>query len=138
MPGTMNVPSARDRGRDALPDAGALTIRFADLRRDDIDVAGGKGSNLGEMKAADLPVPDGFVVTVIAFRRFLEESGVGSRIREELDRLDVDDTGALQRTADTIRELVLGGRAFVRNGRGFGAVLVRRHVRELPERAGRR
>jgi pyruvate, water dikinase len=108
MPGTMNVPGARDTHRDGLGDGATLTIRFAELRRDDIEVAGGKGSNLGEMLAADLPVPDGFVVTVNAFRRFLEDSGVGSRIREEIDRLDVDDTGALQRTAESIRELVLG------------------------------
>jgi pyruvate, water dikinase len=84
-----------------------LTLPFAALRRGDLAAAGGKGANLGEMAAAGLPVPDGFVVTVAAFQHFLAESGTGKSIEGLLDGLDVDDTPALQRTADAIRELVL-------------------------------
>lgn len=40
--------------------------RFTDLTRSDVDEAGGKGANLGEMTNAGLPVPPGFVVTVDA------------------------------------------------------------------------
>ncbi len=36
---------------------------FAALRRGDTLIAGGKGANLGELTAAGIPVPPGFVVT---------------------------------------------------------------------------
>jgi phosphoenolpyruvate synthase/pyruvate phosphate dikinase len=36
--------------------------QFAELHRSDIDQAGGKGANLGELTHADIPVPVGFVV----------------------------------------------------------------------------
>ena len=36
---------------------------FREVGRDDVDMVGGKGANLGEMVQAKFPVPDGFVVT---------------------------------------------------------------------------
>ncbi|RZN62293.1 MAG: hypothetical protein EF811_03140, partial [Methanonatronarchaeia archaeon] len=36
----------------------------------DIELVGGKGASLGELKQAELPVPDAFVVTAETFRRF--------------------------------------------------------------------
>ena len=35
---------------------------FAELSREDVPFAGGKGANLGELTSAGLPVPPGFVV----------------------------------------------------------------------------
>ena len=40
-----------------------------------VEVSGGKGSSLGRMRAAGMPVPPGFVVTADAMRRSLAESG---------------------------------------------------------------
>jgi pyruvate,water dikinase len=73
-----------------------------------VPTAGGKGANLGEMAAAGLPVPAGFVVTVTAFREFLAASGLDERVRDMLERLNVEDTAVLQSTAAAIREFVLG------------------------------
>jgi len=42
---------------------------IADLRLADAGRAGGKGANLGELHAADLPVPPGFVVLCDAYRQ---------------------------------------------------------------------
>ncbi|MFI6498374.1 PEP/pyruvate-binding domain-containing protein [Nonomuraea typhae] len=39
---------------------------LGDFGRDDLDRAGGKGANLGELVRLGLPVPDGFVVTTAA------------------------------------------------------------------------
>ena len=39
-------------------------------------------------------VPDGFATTAEAFRLFLSENGLDSRIKEALDALDVSDTKA--------------------------------------------
>ena len=46
---------------------------FRDIKKEDIPSVGGKGSNLGEMYNADIPIPSGFCVTVEAYKEFLEE-----------------------------------------------------------------
>jgi pyruvate,water dikinase len=83
----------------------AVTL-FADLSRADVDIAGGKGANLGEMTAAGLPVPPGFVVGAPAYAAFCEETGLRERLAAELDGLDVDDTDALAAAAERARALV--------------------------------
>jgi pyruvate,water dikinase len=54
--------------------------RFDDLGRDDVESAGGKGANLGELTGAGLPVPAGFVLTTAAYRAFVTTSGIGDRV----------------------------------------------------------
>ena len=43
---------------------------------------GGKGSSLIEMRAAGLPVPPGFCVSVEGYREFHESAGLGSLVAE--------------------------------------------------------
>jgi len=76
---------------------------FADLRRADIDFAGGKGANLGELTAAGLPVPPGFVVGAPAFAALCAADGLGARIAERLASLDVEDTAALEQASQDLR-----------------------------------
>ena len=47
---------------------GRLIRPLGDLGRDDLETAGGKGANLGELIRAGFPVPPGFVVTTEAYR----------------------------------------------------------------------
>jgi pyruvate,water dikinase len=72
----------------------ALLRRFEDLSRDDVDYAGGKGANLGEMTAAELPVPPGFVVGAPSYALFCDVGGLRDRIEERLSSVDVDDTAS--------------------------------------------
>ncbi len=51
-----------------------------DLGKEDLPLAGGKGANLGEMIAAGLPVPEGFVVLVEAYRKFVAENKLEKEI----------------------------------------------------------
>ncbi|MFL5669077.1 MAG: PEP/pyruvate-binding domain-containing protein, partial [Chloroflexota bacterium] len=44
-----------------------VVVRLADIRAADTETAGGKGANLGELIAAGFPVPDGFVLTTVAY-----------------------------------------------------------------------
>jgi len=55
---------------------------LAELSRIDIDAAGGKGANLGELIRAGLPVPPGFVLTTGAYRAFVWEAGIGDQIQQ--------------------------------------------------------
>ncbi len=58
----------------------ALIRRFDEIGRGDVDVAGGKGANLGELVGGGFPVPPGFVLTTGAYRQFVAESGIGAEI----------------------------------------------------------
>jgi rifampicin phosphotransferase len=54
--------------------------RFDELGRDDIEQAGGKGANLGELTRADLPVPPGFVIITDAYRCYVAEHRLADKI----------------------------------------------------------
>jgi len=90
----MSLPptSARARTLEA-------TRSFEDLRATDVEYAGGKGANLGELCAAGQPVPAGFVVGAPAYAAYCEETGLRSRLAELFRGLDVEDTAALERAA---------------------------------------
>ncbi|MGO9763718.1 MAG: PEP/pyruvate-binding domain-containing protein, partial [Solirubrobacteraceae bacterium] len=89
---------------DASPITDAVRP-FASLRRGDVAYAGGKGANLGELTAAGLPVPDGFVVGAPAYAAFLEQTGLRGRLSALLDSVNVEDTAALQAASAAARDL---------------------------------
>ena len=83
-----------------------LVRSFAQLGREDVQFAGGKGANLGELTSAGLPVPEGFVVGAPAYAAFCAESGLREQLAELLDGVDVEDTAALQAASVAAREMV--------------------------------
>ncbi len=89
----------------AIAPEGAV-LGFAELRRADVDRVGGKGANLGELTAAGLPVPPGFVVSASAYAAFCDGSGLRARIAERLAGVDVEDTAGLDRAAAEIRSTI--------------------------------
>jgi len=78
-----------------------------EIKKEDIPSVGGKGASLGEMTAIGLPVPKAFVVTAQAFRKFLVETGIEETLFRRLERLDVDDNGALESVSRDVQDLVL-------------------------------
>jgi pyruvate, water dikinase len=91
----------------AVEAVAAITIRaFTELGREDVAFAGGKGANLGELTRVGFQVPPGFVVGAPAYAEFVGRSGLRARIAEMLERLDVDDAGALEAAAVEIRSLL--------------------------------
>src|SRR5215204_2409714 len=79
--------------------------QFVELSRDDIDLAGGKGANLGELIRAGLPVRDGFVLTTDAYRDFVDAVEIGASV-QELATNAVE--AELESTAQQIRALFTG------------------------------
>ncbi len=77
------------------------------VRSEDIDSVGGKGASLGEMTAAGLPVPPGFVVTAETYRSFIEETGIAEELFEAVE-VDADDSTALADAEARAEELILG------------------------------
>jgi pyruvate,water dikinase len=79
---------------------------FQELRVTDVGVAGGKGANLGELTAAGLPVPPGFVITADAYAEALDAGGVRADLRDEAAHADIDDPAALQSSVERMQMLV--------------------------------
>ena len=80
---------------------------FSELSKEDVPLVGGKGANLGEMYNAKMPVPPGFVVTSVAFKTFIESTGIDKQIFSTLKNLDVENNEALQQASNKVSELVL-------------------------------
>ncbi|MEW5808781.1 MAG: phosphoenolpyruvate synthase [Actinomycetota bacterium] len=82
---------------------GISTLRIADAEE-----AGGKGANMGEMVAAALPVPPGFVLLRDCYRDSMRAGGVDAELsalhREALET--VADTGALTERCERMQGLV--------------------------------
>ena len=74
----------------------SMVMDFEEIRKDDVMVAGGKGANLGEMSAAGIAVPDGFVITADAYRAFLKETGLEEVFENELKKAGKDEAGLLE------------------------------------------
>lgn len=67
-----------------------FVMKLKDVGREDLARAGGKGANLGEMVRAGLPVPEGFVLLVDAYHRYVEENSLGNEIARLLTGSDSD------------------------------------------------
>ncbi|MFW6236093.1 MAG: PEP/pyruvate-binding domain-containing protein, partial [Desulfovibrionales bacterium] len=67
---------------------------FDSLDSGDVGIVGGKNASLGEMvgslKEEGIRVPDGFATTAEAYWNFLQENGLDTSIREELEKLEKD------------------------------------------------
>ncbi|MBF6328129.1 PEP/pyruvate-binding domain-containing protein [Nocardia transvalensis] len=69
-------------------------------------VAGGKGSSLARLAAADLPVPPGFHVTTSAYRRFVADDGLHERILAAARQAEPDRPETWDSVAEAIADLI--------------------------------
>ena len=81
-------------------------VWFEDLTIADAGIAGGKGANLGELTAAGLPVPPGFVVPADAYLAAIDAAGTRDKLQAILADLDADDDAALARASELARSLI--------------------------------
>ncbi len=79
---------------------------FEELKKEDVDIAGGKGANLGELTQAGIPVPPGFVITSATYQKFMDETGITQEIMDILDALDVNNNKELQESALKIKKII--------------------------------
>jgi len=85
-----------------------LVIWFENLRKSDIPSVGGKNANLGEMINAGIPVPPGFAITAYAYKKFIEETGISTKIYEIINRTITNPSDPKQHeiASKKIRELI--------------------------------
>ncbi|MEZ0248593.1 MAG: phosphoenolpyruvate synthase [Thermoproteus sp.] len=82
-----------------------LVVWLHEVSRKDHNLVGGKGANLGEI-AKLARVPPGFVVTTEAFRRFIESTGIKSKILELLGAVKGGSPDDYENASARIRGLI--------------------------------
>ncbi len=89
----------------------SYVVPFQQLGIHDVPSVGGKNASLGEMiqhlTQAGVRVPGGFATTADAYRDFLAQGGLSTRINAELDKLNVEDVTALAECGKKIRQWIM-------------------------------
>ncbi|MDI9365889.1 MAG: phosphoenolpyruvate synthase [Flavobacterium sp.] len=80
----------------------------------DIEIVGGKNASLGEMiqylSALGVNIPNGFVITVDAYRQFITYNGLESTIKHIINTINYDNIESLRRGGSQVRLLIRNGR----------------------------
>lgn len=85
-----------------------LVIPVDELNRDALDLAGSKMANLGELKhALGIKVPDGFVVTSEAYRRFLVNNDLICEINRLIQKTAAETIDSFFALSSSIQQLIL-------------------------------
>jgi pyruvate, water dikinase len=92
-------------------DMAPFIIPFSQILNKDVAQVGGKNASLGEMlhhlSPLGIRIPDGFATTANAFRYFLQQNNLVSKLEELLDSLDKTSLENLSEIGKSCRELVL-------------------------------
>ncbi|HEY9294437.1 MAG TPA: PEP/pyruvate-binding domain-containing protein [Microlunatus sp.] len=83
----------------------AVIRPFESIVSTDIEAAGGKGANLGELTRAGLPVPPGFVITTEGYGSFVRRTEIQDLIIAASGRVVGDDQESAESAAAEIAEL---------------------------------
>jgi pyruvate,water dikinase len=84
-------------------------IPISRLDKSNLDVAGGKGSNLGELARLDLPVPAGFVISTSAYVSFVEANELQEAILDRAAAVVVGDPLSAEAASKAIQILFQDG-----------------------------
>ena len=91
----------------ALP-ASNLVIGLEDIRDDIYRMVGAKAANLASInRGLGLAVPPGFVVTSLAFERFLRVNRLLKPLKDELSQVTSESIEAIERASDRLRSMIL-------------------------------
>ncbi len=91
-----------------------FTLLLKNVGINDINRVGGKNASLGEMlqhlTSLGVNIPDGFVVTVAAYRAFIEHNALDKTINETVEGIDYENIESLRRGGMHIRQAFLNGK----------------------------
>lgn len=86
----------------------AIIRQFEELGRHDVQSAGGKGANLGELTRAGLPVPPGFVLSTEAYDSFVASHELLPQIINLVSEIDQERPDSYATASEAITHLILG------------------------------
>lgn len=83
------------------------TLDFQDIDKTKLIIAGGKGTNLGELsKIKGIEVPQGFCVSTNTFKRIIGESTAINELFEQLASLKISDKDRINKISAKIRKTI--------------------------------
>ncbi|WMX54893.1 phosphoenolpyruvate synthase [Peribacillus sp. R9-11] len=83
-------------------------LEFREIDKTQLLLAGGKGSNLGELsKIHGIQVPEGFCVTTEAYQKALEQNEAFYALLDQLTLLKVEDRDQIGEISRKIREIIM-------------------------------
>ena len=89
-------------------------LGFNEIQMTDILRVGGKNASLGEMiqnlSPLGIKVPDGFAITVAAYRYFIDYNSLNDEIHEVINHTDVDDVIELRKNGLKVRQIINDGK----------------------------
>jgi len=84
-------------------------VWFDEVDKNDVNLVGGKGANLGEMTQNSFPIPYGFILTSNAYFEFLNFNNLMPKIKSFLLSLNVENPTELHQVSTHIREIIENG-----------------------------
>lgn len=85
-----------------------LVIPLSAVDKHVVDVVGSKMANLGEIrKNLDMRIPDGFVITAEAYRRFIEHNDLQPEIQRRFQSADTQAIEALYNFSAEIQQMII-------------------------------
>lgn len=92
----------------------AIVLPLKSVGLDDLEMVGGKNASLGEMlqnlTEAGINIPNGFVITVEAYRRFIAFNHLDQQIKDMMKEVEVTNIESLRRGGLRIRQLIQNSR----------------------------
>lgn len=92
----------------------SFTLALHEVGINDIERVGGKNASLGEMiqhlAVLGINIPNGFVITVAAYNKFIEYNSLESTITHIVNTIDYNSIESLRRGGSQVRLLINNGR----------------------------
>src|SRR6185312_12443877 len=89
-------------------------LKLDEVGHADVGIVGGKNASLGEMlqhlTKLGINIPGGFVVTVAAYKRFIEYNNLDNAIKEIITTIDLNNIESLRRGGLKVRQLIKNGK----------------------------
>lgn len=87
----------------------SIVLSFQDIDKTKTMFVGGKGANLGELsKIEGIHVPDGFCISIEAFKKIIGETSFFNELLDQLSLLKVEDRKRITEISGEIRRLIEG------------------------------
>jgi len=81
---------------------------FSQIGDCDTPSFGGKNARLGELACRlNLPVPQGFAISAWAYKRFIDDNDLGTRISKKIKEVDIRNFSDLKSVSQEVDELIL-------------------------------
>jgi pyruvate,water dikinase len=84
--------------------AAPFVVPIFSVESSDLEIAGGKGANLGELTQAGFDVPAGFIITTAAYNLVLQKNNFHTHLVETIRSLDTENQHAISKVSQQIQD----------------------------------